>query len=301
MGDEAADASCEWSGGKGTMKFTRNVAAKAKARREIARQADTTFIWAYSTTNTAVKDQAPTKHEANAYFMYNVDSGAGGADNQTPALITLHAGLMLMSWGILLPWGASIAACCKKSGYQIGTEPAWFSLHKTLMPSGWLLQLAGFACILVYKSGRLVVQPAGQAHVVIGMIVVVLGTLNPFVALVRPHPVDHDGNRTFGRRVWELVHKYLIGWTAVVGGLVNCVVAAGMLLSGAYSYDRSIPVLVLTVLGVEAVFALVLCGRVLRTNGKAGTQSWKSTSELSATGALDVLIEEHEQQSGESS
>ena len=204
-----------------------------------------------------------------------------------------------MSWGVLLPWGASIAACCKQSGVKIGSEPCWFSLHKTLMPSGWLLQLAGFVCIVVYKKGSFTgATPTGQAHVVIGLIVVILGTLNPFVARVRPHPVDQDGVRTFGRRLWELVHKYLIGWTAVVGGLVNCVVAAGMLLSGAYSYDKSVPVMVLTLLGVEVFFALALCGRARHADGKAKTRSWSHAareSELSAVaGALDVLIEQDE-------
>ena len=151
---------------------------------------------------------------------------------------------------------------------------------------------------MVYKQGSFegAPTPTRKAHVVIGLIVVILGTLNPFVALVRPHPVDQDGSRTFGRRLWELVHKYLIGWTAVVGGLVNCVVAAGMLLTRSYNYDISVPVMVLTILVVEAVFALALYGRTRYASGKAGTKSWSRTvreSELSAVaGALDVLIEQ---------
>ena len=50
--------------------------------------------------------------------------------------------------------------------------------------------------------------------------------------------------------VWEIVHKYCIGWTAVALGVVNCIVAVVMLHSTAYTFDSWLGTVAALFLGV---------------------------------------------------
>ena len=85
-------------------------------------------------------------------------------------------------------------------------------------------------------------DPAGDFHVTVGFIVVVMGSLNPLIAFFRPHKGEK------GRNVWEIVHKYIFGWPTIIFGGVNCLVAAIMIQTPTYNYDPSVSSVVLIVL-----------------------------------------------------
>ena len=97
----------------------------------------------------------------------------------------------------------------------------------------------------------------GTAHVWIGLVVVILGTLNPIVAYFRPHPVEGEP-KTTGRKMFELFHKYIIGWNAVVFGLVNILLAFLFLNNGEYSYNSGLMIFVGSVFFAQIFIALVI-------------------------------------------
>lgn len=83
------------------------------------------------------------------------------------------------------------------------------------------MQLVGFAAIVAHKTG---VKHFSAPHEIIGLIVVIVGSLQPLNAQLRHLPfVGHpspEGERTLGRKVWEVMHRGL-GYLAVFGGVLN--------------------------------------------------------------------------------
>lgn len=140
-----------------------------------------------------------------------------------PPLIWGHALFMIASWGCLLPLGVVWARNLRKSDRRFQGHPLWFAGHRLLQSSGWFLQLCGFGCILAQKSGG---THFHAPHEILGLIVVIVGTLQPVNAQLRHlksvgHPAP-DGTCTLGRKLWELLHKGA-GCTAVGLGVVNIV------------------------------------------------------------------------------
>lgn len=141
---------------------------------------------------------------------------------QPGALLALHAGCMLLSWGCLLPLGVVWARNSRTSDKMLGGHPIWFAGHRILQSVGWLVQLVGFAAIFVFKRG----SHFRVRHEIIGLIVVCLGTTQPLNAQLRHLKcVGHffaDGSKTGRRRIWELSHKG-VGYAAVTLGALNVV------------------------------------------------------------------------------
>ena len=253
-GKELTASTCTWAMGKGTMTFTRDFKANNNKERTIEKIGATNFLWAYGTSKTI------GYHGGNKGSI-SFDVSTGGSSGSTipvPALVAIHAIAMLLGWGLLLPLGAMFARCCKKDIKDLSTKgPFWFVMHKRLQISGWLLQLIGFICIAIYKGEQQFVGN-GQLHMWLGLVVVILGTLNPVVAMLRPHPTNDDGEKTTNRKIWEIIHKYLIGWNAVIFGLVNCIVATLMLHSTAYTFDPWLGTLAAVFLGALSGGSLIV-------------------------------------------
>ena len=239
------DMSCAWAMGKGVLEFTRTLKAGNGKERTIESTGLTNYLWAYGTSNTVAY------HGGNkGTVSYDVSTGGAGSSTiPVPTLVAFHAVLMLLSWGFMLPLGAMVARCCKKNIKMLSTGPFWFVVHRRLQITGWCLQLVGFICIAIYKGDQQFIG-AGQTHMWVGLVVVILGTLNPIVAAIRPHPTDDNGVATTARKIWEFVHKYCIGWTAVAWGVCNCIVAVIMLHSTAYTFDSWLGILAAIFLGV---------------------------------------------------
>ena len=57
---------------------------------------------------------------------------------------------MCLSWGILLPWGVTIASRTRKTG----KKGAWFKLHLRFQIIGTLLQIVGFVLAIIHVQVR---------------------------------------------------------------------------------------------------------------------------------------------------
>mmetsp|Transcript_129358 Transcript_129358/g.360277 ORF Transcript_129358/g.360277 Transcript_129358/m.360277 type:complete len:371 (-) Transcript_129358:206-1318(-) len=143
----------------------------------------------------------------------------GSADIKLPptALLWCHVLCMLASWGCLLPAGVIWA---RGIGWR---NPKRIQGHRLIQMVGWLLQLVGFACIVAHKGFT---AHFTAPHEVLGLIVVILGTLQPINAQLRHlkgvgHPAP-DGSRTALRKKWEYLHKGC-GYVAVIAGPINVI------------------------------------------------------------------------------
>lgn len=193
---------------------------------------------------------------------------------EVPALLWAHVLCMLISWGCLLPVGVIWAHNMRFSDQKWCQTPIWFQGHRILQSIGWLFQLLGFIFIFLHKGGFAALELGGHfqaaglfhpsVHEVIGLIVVILGTLQPLNALVRHLPfIGHpakDGSRPIGRLIWEIVHKGF-GYIAVVFGLINVVL--GIIYADSFGFSGP---LVPTAIAIAATcFGIVVttCGATL--------------------------------------
>eukprot|EP00537_Pseudo-nitzschia_pungens_P006476 CAMPEP_0172358244 /NCGR_PEP_ID=MMETSP1060-20121228/2570_1 /TAXON_ID=37318 /ORGANISM="Pseudo-nitzschia pungens, Strain cf. cingulata" /LENGTH=577 /DNA_ID=CAMNT_0013079357 /DNA_START=154 /DNA_END=1887 /DNA_ORIENTATION=+ len=120
-----------------------------------------------------------------------------------------HASLMLIGWGYLLPSGTLVAKFFKHR-----LDGAWFRFHRIIQTIGLLLALAGWIIALANFNVFLDYGQTNFRHGVCGMIVMILGLLQPLNAFFRPHPPEGDEAKSKARTIWEVVHK-TSGWVAV--------------------------------------------------------------------------------------
>lgn len=141
-----------------------------------------------------------------------------------PSLSTLwaaHGVLMTAGWGVMLPIAALVAHTLRHH------EPLWFHVHRAAACAGLLLATCGWAIALA-KFGGLNISLAGTpgnrlttSHAVVGMVVMILGLLQPVNAVVRPKA----GSEVYA--VFRRIHS-AAGWVASIGGGAN--VVSGLLL-----------------------------------------------------------------------
>ena len=122
--------------------------AESAKERFVSDTGATWFLYAYHPTDATILKA----HSAKGPISFDVNGGGAGGAPSAPALIWIHAACMLIGWGVLLPWGASIASCCKGATLKFRGKPLWFSAHTLLQPIGWLFQIIGFIIIVVYKG-----------------------------------------------------------------------------------------------------------------------------------------------------
>ena len=112
-----------------------------------------------------------------------------------------------------------------------------------------MIQLLGFVFVVVYVSSDS--AHFQSPHTWIGLLVVVLGTLQPLNAFFRPHPSEETGWTK--RKLWEYVHKGS-GYTAVVFGMFN--VITGALLTQVLGFDQ-MPMIVGLLLGIFGFVSVI--------------------------------------------
>lgn len=138
-----------------------------------------------------------------------------------PALLWGHVLCMLIGWGCLLPAGVLWARNLRNSPKKACGSPIWFQGHWILQSLGWLFQLLGFIFIFALK-GPVFSSP----HEILGLCVVIVGSLQPVNAQLRRLPcVGHPTpgkEKDRGRLLWEVLHKGS-GYAAVIGGALNIV------------------------------------------------------------------------------
>jgi|ERR1712127_366099 len=148
----------------------------------------------------------------NRQAVTEFDFGGGEIDTSLPAApwqVFVHFICMCLAWGAMLPSGVLFSLVRDK----LTANNGWFPMHRSLQVTGWTLQLIAFCFIFFFvaDAGYDHFQPN---HTHWGLTVVILGTLQPFNAAIRPHPEPRTGARV----AWEIVHKGC-GYTAVVLGI----------------------------------------------------------------------------------
>ncbi|XP_062605462.1 uncharacterized protein LOC134267258 [Saccostrea cucullata] len=144
----------------------------------------------------------------DAYNAQNTDTV--GCSGSFTNFILAHGCLMVIGWGIFTVWGAFIARYAKSSG------KTWFYLHVILQVTGQLCSIAGF--IMAVFSVQF--QHFGFAHGIIGLVVVILGILQPINAVFRPLRPKPYCRKSFRRILWEFVHHFG-GTSAILMALAN--------------------------------------------------------------------------------
>jgi len=177
-----------------------------------------------------------------------------------PPLLIMHVVCMILSWGFLLPLGVLWARNLRQVNIESGGHPIWFAGHRIFQCIGWLLQLIGFACILLHKQrgGGMLAMHFTAPHEILGLVVVVLGSLQPINAQLRHLPcVGHpseDGVRTASRIAWEWLHKGQ-GYIAVILGAINVIV--GVIYANALEFSATFVVSAGICTGISLGFLLV--------------------------------------------
>jgi len=124
-----------------------------------------------------------------------------------------HAGLMIVGWGLLLPAGVIIARLARHRPGGL-----WFKFHRFLQISGlvvvfiaWMVAMNLFDDVEVPDE----YEEYEDLHKTLGLVVMVVGLLQPLNAIVRPHAPKEGEDKPSERLLWEIVHKGL-GYSAVV-------------------------------------------------------------------------------------
>lgn len=154
-----------------------------------------------------------------------------------PAVLYVHLVCMILAWGLLLPWGAALAA----RGREHGSRGSWFAAHWKLQAGGVVLMLGGFAAAVVFAEGH--TAHFKSPHAQLGLAVVVLGCVQALMGALRPHaPASAEEQRSAERALFEGAHKNG-GRLAVVLGIAT--IGVGIAQAKSLNYD-------MTVVGVAA-------------------------------------------------
>jgi len=252
-GFDVPGAECK-HGGVTTMKFTRAALAESGSQKPIStvRGMLTKFIWAHGSTRSLT-------YHGTSRGTVSVDVGAGGSGVSVsiapPATLWIHAACMLFAWGALIPFGVAWARLERQNTNQFQSKPVWFAYHRICQSIGCLLQLAGVACAVVFveKGGH---SHFSTLHTILGLVVVLLGALQPLNAVFRPHPHKDNSQAHFlnARTMWEYMHKGT-GYLAVLFGILN--VVCGILATKNRNYGHAIVPIMSTAMGLFGVCLLV--------------------------------------------
>jgi hypothetical protein len=239
--DDIADAICTQDADTTTLSFTRSIAAVGANQRSITPGQLQQVIYAHGNDG----EVALAFHASNAGGQgidFSTGATAEAEKRSGEVALYLHLIMMTFAWGGCLPLGVAVASRTKS--VPGAAKGAWFRVHRTLQMIGWAVQLLGFGMAVWYS--QVYGSHFRSIHAVVGIVVVVIATLQPLNAALRPHPSD---TKTVARLVFEIVHKGL-GWLAVLLGMAN--VFIGIALVRSKNYDG----IVLSIASILAAFCI---------------------------------------------
>mmetsp|Transcript_7892 Transcript_7892/g.9159 ORF Transcript_7892/g.9159 Transcript_7892/m.9159 type:complete len:254 (+) Transcript_7892:657-1418(+) len=157
------------------------------------------------------------QYEVPNMILESDGTSGGGGRLSFNSKVILHGSLMLAGWGFLLPLGAIVAKFGKHRA-----DAWWFKLHHTIQPLGLLVAIISWIYALVNFTafGAKGVDTLYYPHAVCGITTMVIGSLQPLNAFVRPHPAAEGERKTSIRVAWEIMHKGL-GWVCILLALVT--------------------------------------------------------------------------------
>eukprot|EP00949_MAST-11_sp_MAST-11-sp1_P003952 g3952.t1 len=210
-------SSCTQAKGKTILTFTRDIDASKDG--QVPLNDDAIMIYAHGEDGTV----ATAYHQKN-FGSFSIKGPIQVEVDDGSVWLWLHVIFMILGWGCLLPFGVAWARYERLNPKKSGGKPIWFAYHYNLQYTGWFLQILGFIFIAIYK-GDSQFQGIGVPHMLFGLVIVVIGTLQPLNAFFRPHghnTIDHSRGCSDSRTLWEYLHKSM-GSIAVICGPINCV------------------------------------------------------------------------------
>jgi len=124
----------------------------------------------------------------------------------------IHAIIMFISWGIILPFGALWARYTRHLPHEL-----WIKVHRIFQYGGFLISLSGI--ILAYVMLGTTYHFRMMTHAVIGTVILGLSCFQVLIAFFRPHIVP-DKPKTRNRKLFEIIHPWN-GRVLVVLGVVQ--------------------------------------------------------------------------------
>jgi hypothetical protein len=176
---------------------------------------------------------------------------SGNPVHDISVVVSWHARLMVLSWGVLLPLGVCIARFYKVTPNQKWPEQLdkklWWHAHLVMQITGLVLAIFGLILICCIHTKAIDTHLA-QWHGYLGWMVITLGILQAWGGMLRGSkggPTDSQlrgdhYDMTTRRRVFEWVHKSA-GYFALL--LATCVIGMGLLASDAPRWMPAVLVL----------------------------------------------------------
>jgi len=147
-----------------------------------------------------------------SYVINLVDGGGSTGSSQVDdPLRDTHGALMLTGWGIFLVLGVLSA----RYGKGLGGD-WWFTLHQFFQITGFVMVSAGFTIAWIMTGGA---HFNTKIHAQFGLTVMILGYLQFFGGLLRPHKPKEGQSKSALRTLFEFLHP----WTGRVLLIAACV------------------------------------------------------------------------------
>jgi len=164
--------------------------------------------------------------------------------------LVMHFTLMSLACGAILPLGVTLARAIRHVPGASGAS--WLRVHRRFQTVGWAIMMLGVGAIVWHVQDRRSLHFSGF-HPIAGTVIVVLVTLQPIMAVLRP-PADA---RTTGRLIFECLHKNN-GRIAIALGLVNLVTGVFFLQSHVHNASTLVVACSVSLVCVSTMLALSL-------------------------------------------
>ena len=182
-----------------------------------------------------------------------------GSGSFGPGWLVAHLILMVFSWGLMIPAGAAFAALRDKC--DAGGTGTWFKWHRGVQSVGLLLATAG-AVVAIASVGT----HFDTLHKIVGILVMLLGWLQPMNALFRPHTPQMWQVKSAKRQKWEYLHKGC-GRFTLLAAVFNMALGATAARNHYGSRTLSIVAWVWFSLGFLLVLIVIWTGTQKKTSG----------------------------------
>jgi len=133
-----------------------------------------------------------------------------GAVTKKIDLQLVHGSLMFIAWYCISPFGFFLARFMKGFSW-------WFQVHRAIMLVAMCTQIAAFGVIVSETAKG---NHFNDAHKIIGLIVVILGTSQPFIGFLADKFFNPERKAT---PIFPDKTHWVIGWVSITLGMINIV------------------------------------------------------------------------------
>eukprot|EP00117_Sycon_ciliatum_P018782 scpid21150/ scgid1689/ Putative ferric-chelate reductase 1 len=165
-------------------------------------------------------------------------------------LLKIHGSVMIFVWIGLSSMGIVLPITFKTRTFRDATT--WFKLHRGTMVTVWCLTMVGVAFPLIYSTKMVI-----STHVILGIVTASLCFIQPFLALLRPHPGEPR------RTAWNGVHG-VVGISAQTAAFFAIYFGYNKAFTQFFCYSHIVNDVLLAAIGINAAFiVLAFATRIL--------------------------------------